>query len=374
MQQIIDADRVEAGRVEAALVGGVVGGSLWQLNNLLSVLYVSRVVSNSKVYGSLGLVPVVMIGLYFSWIILLFGAQVAYSFQNRRAYFHERQVENLDQRSRDVLLAVIAGLVLRNRWQSDRWPRLITTELHGFLSLLGLSFPNFALGPVLILLFSIYLGLLPVSGSGTWAHLVLPAAIWGEKEGTYTNSERRVSKVNKAVEPIGEAKSDFDIFLKTAEKHGLAVIEEVEKQLKTLSTEYIAGPAWRDYGSVYLVNTPDEAIEVMDVLAPEHLELLTGDDDYYFARLKNYGSLFIGQWSTVAYADKGSTGTNHVLPTGGGAKYSAGLSVGRFLKPLTYQRSEKSATESIAKYVDVITEYEGMAAHRATATMRLDRL
>ena len=88
---------------KAALVGGVVGGSLWQLNNLLSVLYVSRVVSNSKVYGSLGLVPVVMIGLYFSWVILLFGAQVAYSFQNRRAYFHERQVENLDQRSREFI-------------------------------------------------------------------------------------------------------------------------------------------------------------------------------------------------------------------------------------------------------------------------------
>lgn len=87
----------------AALVGGIVGGSLWQLNNLLSVLYVSRVVSNSKVYGSLGLVPVVMIGLYFSWVILLFGAQVAYSFQNRRAYFQERQVENLDQRSREFI-------------------------------------------------------------------------------------------------------------------------------------------------------------------------------------------------------------------------------------------------------------------------------
>lgn len=87
----------------AALVGGMVGGSLWQLNNLLSVLYVSRVVSNNKVYGSLGMVPVVMIGLYFSWIILLFGAQVAYSFQNRRAYFQERQVENLDQHSREFI-------------------------------------------------------------------------------------------------------------------------------------------------------------------------------------------------------------------------------------------------------------------------------
>lgn len=87
----------------AALVGGVVGGSLWQINNLLSVLYVSRVVANNKVYGSLGMVPVVMIGLYFSWLILLFGAQVAYSFQNRRAYFQEKQVENLDQQSREFI-------------------------------------------------------------------------------------------------------------------------------------------------------------------------------------------------------------------------------------------------------------------------------
>lgn len=88
---------------KAALVGGMVGGCLWQLNTLLSVLYVSRVVTNNKIYGSLGMVPVVMVGLYFSWLILLFGAQVAYSFQNRRAYFHERQVENLDQRNREFI-------------------------------------------------------------------------------------------------------------------------------------------------------------------------------------------------------------------------------------------------------------------------------
>ena len=70
---------------DAALVGGVVGGSLWYLNNVFGFLYVSRVVTNSKIYGSLGLVPVFMIGLYFSWLILLFGAQVAYAFQNRKS-------------------------------------------------------------------------------------------------------------------------------------------------------------------------------------------------------------------------------------------------------------------------------------------------
>jgi membrane protein len=88
---------------QAALVGGAVGGILFHLNNMVSVLYVSRVVSNSRIYGSLGLVPVFMIGLYFAWLILLFGAQVAYAFQNRAAYLEERQVENVNQRGREFV-------------------------------------------------------------------------------------------------------------------------------------------------------------------------------------------------------------------------------------------------------------------------------
>jgi membrane protein len=87
----------------AALVGGVVGGLLFHLNNLVSVFYVSRVVSNSKLYGSLGLVPVFMIGLYFAWLILLFGAQVAYAYQNRNSYLEEKQVENVNQRGREFI-------------------------------------------------------------------------------------------------------------------------------------------------------------------------------------------------------------------------------------------------------------------------------
>jgi membrane protein len=87
----------------AALVGGAVGGILWHLNSSISALYVSRVVSNSRIYGSLGLVPVFMIGLYFSWLILLFGAQVAYAFQNRAAYMEEKQVEQINQRGREFI-------------------------------------------------------------------------------------------------------------------------------------------------------------------------------------------------------------------------------------------------------------------------------
>ena len=87
----------------AALIGGIVGGSLWHLNNMFGFLYVSRVVTNSKIYGSLGLIPVFMAGMYLSWLILLFGAQVAYAFQNRRAYLQDKLVENVNQRGREFI-------------------------------------------------------------------------------------------------------------------------------------------------------------------------------------------------------------------------------------------------------------------------------
>lgn len=90
-------------RFRAALVGGIVSGTVWHVNNLFGFLYVSRVVSNSKIYGSLGLVPVFMAGVYFSWYILLFGAQVAYAFQNRALYLQERLAENVNQRGREFV-------------------------------------------------------------------------------------------------------------------------------------------------------------------------------------------------------------------------------------------------------------------------------
>jgi membrane protein len=95
----------------AALAGGLIGGVLFHLNNVVSVLYVSRVVSNSRIYGSLGLVPVFMIGLYFSWLILLFGAQVAYAFENRNAYLEQRQIETINQRGREFIALRVMTLV-----------------------------------------------------------------------------------------------------------------------------------------------------------------------------------------------------------------------------------------------------------------------
>ena len=160
----------------------------------------------------------------------------------------------------------------------------------------------------------------------------------------------------------------------TSDELGRAVVAAVDKQLASLATADIAGPAWRDHGSVTVAKDRETAIALMDDLAPEHLEVITEDDDFFHERLRNYGSLFLGPWSTVAYSDKGMAGTNHVLPTAGGAKHSGGLSVSRFLKPLTYQRITREATPLLAPAVQVISDSEGMAAHSATATLRLDRL
>jgi membrane protein len=106
----------------AALVGGALAGILWHLNSLVSVLYVSRVVSNSRIYGSLGLVPVFMIGLYLFWWILLFGAQVAYAFQNRASYMEQRQVETIDQRGREVVALRVSARIARRFLRGESPP------------------------------------------------------------------------------------------------------------------------------------------------------------------------------------------------------------------------------------------------------------
>jgi sulfopropanediol 3-dehydrogenase len=180
-----------------------------------------------------------------------------------------------------------------------------------------------------------------------------------------------------AADLLGQAEHGPDspaALVTTDAKLAEAVAAEVQRQLPTLSTNWICGPAWENHGSITVAQDRETAVALMDDLAPEHLEIQTEDDGWYHDHLHNYGSLFLGTWSTVAYSDKGMAGTNHVLPTAGGAKHSAGLSVTRFLKPLTYQRVSRDATHLLADAVDVISESEGMAAHRATATLRLDRL
>ena len=178
-----------------------------------------------------------------------------------------------------------------------------------------------------------------------------------------------------ATDLLGQAEhgSDSPAWLVTTSKRiGEAVLAHVEKQLKTLPTREVAGPAWRDYGEIAVVADIEEAIRMSDEYAPEHLELMTRQDDEYLARLKNYGSLFVGEEATVAYGDKG-IGTNHTLPTSGAARYTGGLWVGKFIKTVTYQRLKPAASRAIAPVLARQCEVEGMLAHGITCDVRFAR-
>ena len=149
-------------------------------------------------------------------------------------------------------------------------------------------------------------------------------------------------------------------------------IAELEKQLAVLPTRDVAALSWRDHGIVYIADSDDEAIALSDRYAPEHLELHVANIDYYFNNLRNYGSLFIGEETTVAYGDK-TIGTNHILPTSRAARYTGGLWVGKFLKTCTYQRMTPAASVEIAKVTDRQCVLENMLAHAITARVRIDR-
>ena len=131
-----------------------------------------------------------------------------------------------------------------------------------------------------------------------------------------------------------------------------------------------AEAAWKDYGEVILCDTNEEMAEVSDKYASEHLEVHTENLDWWLNRLRNYGSLFLGEETTVAYGDKCS-GTNHILPTKGGGRYTGGLFVGKFIKTLTFQRMTKEATEIVGATAARLGRAEGMEAHARTADIRL---
>ena len=133
-----------------------------------------------------------------------------------------------------------------------------------------------------------------------------------------------------------------------------------------------AACAWRDYGEVVVCSSREEAAIVSDRYAPEHLEVHAHDLDWWLGRLTCYGSLFLGEETTVAFGDKAS-GPNHILPTKAAARYSGGLSVHKFMKTLTWQRMNRDATRSIAQISARISRLEGMEAHARTADHRLDK-
>ncbi|HQT64536.1 MAG: histidinol dehydrogenase [Acidocella sp. 20-57-95] len=133
-----------------------------------------------------------------------------------------------------------------------------------------------------------------------------------------------------------------------------------------------AGAAWRDYGEIILCDTREEMVEVSDKYASEHLEVHCHDIDWWLANLSNYGSLFLGEETTVAYGDKAS-GPNHILPTKFAARYSAGLSVHKFLKPLTWQRMNRQASLEVGEITARISRLEGMEAHARSADIRVNK-
>ncbi len=133
-----------------------------------------------------------------------------------------------------------------------------------------------------------------------------------------------------------------------------------------------AGAAWRDYGEVIVCASRDEMAEVSDRYACEHLEVHARDLDWWLGRLTNYGSLFLGEETTVAFGDK-TSGPNHILPTKLAARYSAGLSVHKFLKPLTWQRADREACKALAPATARISRLEGMEAHARTADARMQK-
>lgn len=133
-----------------------------------------------------------------------------------------------------------------------------------------------------------------------------------------------------------------------------------------------AETAWRDYGEVVFADTREEAVRVSDAYAPEHLEVHAADLDWWLTKLRNYGSLFLGEETTVAYGDKAS-GPNHILPTKGAARYTGGLSVGKFIKTVTWQRMTREANRDVGAASARISRAEGMEGHALTGDDRLHK-
>jgi sulfopropanediol 3-dehydrogenase len=165
------------------------------------------------------------------------------------------------------------------------------------------------------------------------------------------------------------------VLITTSRDLGEAVLDAIGDLLPRWPTREVAGEAWDRHGSIAVADSLAEAIELSDAIAPEHLEVQVADEllDECLAKLRNYGSLFLGPEATVAYGDK-AVGTNHVLPTMGAARYTGGLWVGKFLKTCTYQRLTADGTRGVAPAVAAISEAEQFGGHALTATMRLERL
>jgi sulfopropanediol 3-dehydrogenase len=178
-----------------------------------------------------------------------------------------------------------------------------------------------------------------------------------------------------ATDLLGQAEHGVNspaVLLTSSAKLAQGLQAEIDKQLRTLATADVAGQAWRDYGQIILVDTDEELLGLADDIASEHVEILTRDPGYFLEHMTNYGSLFLGKETNVAYGDK-AIGTNHILPTNKAARYTGGLWVGKFLKTVTYQTCTEEASVIIGENCAKICEIEGFAGHKRQATLRVER-
>jgi sulfopropanediol 3-dehydrogenase len=163
------------------------------------------------------------------------------------------------------------------------------------------------------------------------------------------------------------------ILITNSEKLARDTMKEVERLLAILPTAHTAGRAWADFGEVILCDDDAEMVREADRIASEHVQVMTRDPDYFLNNMKNYGSLFLGPRTNVAYGDK-VIGTNHTLPTRKAARYTGGLWVGKFLKTCTYQRvNTEAASAMIGEYCSRLCMLEGFVAHAEQANVRVRR-
>lgn len=179
-----------------------------------------------------------------------------------------------------------------------------------------------------------------------------------------------------ATDLLGQAEHGFNtpaILLTNSEQLAKDTMAEVDRLLKILPTANTAGVSWRDFGEVIVCDTIDEMVAEADRIASEHVQVMTRDPDYFLKHMRNYGALFLGPRTNVAFGDK-VIGTNHTLPTGKAARYTGGLWVGKFIKTCTYQKVlTDEASAMIGAYCSRLCGLEGMVAHGEQANMRVRR-
>lgn len=163
------------------------------------------------------------------------------------------------------------------------------------------------------------------------------------------------------------------VLLTNSEKLARETMAEIERLLKVLPTADHASKAWETYGEVIVAESYEDMVRIADEIASEHVQVMTADPDYFLKNMTNYGALFLGSRTNVAYGDK-AIGTNHTLPTKKAARYTGGLWVGKFLKTCTYQKVlTDEASTLVGEYCSRLCALEGFAGHGEQANVRLRR-